>query len=255
MDVSVLTVGEELLAGDIDNTNGTWLASALTARGVSVRRILTVPDDRDVIAERTRAHSEAFDAVIVTGGIGGTPDDVTMEAVADAFDRTLVASDLAIAHVQQRLAAVGESVPELDIDIEAEAAIPEGAKRLSNPEGLAPGCRLDNVYVLPGIPSEMRAMFETIAEEFTGEVTERVLYTVEPEANIVTDLTEARDRFEIRVGCYPDKDARHNRLKLTGADETALDDAAAWLLDTIDASETPVEREWDPDEEPTGGPE
>ncbi|WEL22243.1 molybdopterin-binding protein [Halorhabdus sp. BNX81] len=255
MDVAVLTVGEELLAGDTDNTNASWLAAELTTRGVSVRRILTVPDDRDVIADRTRAYSDAFDAVIVTGGIGGTPDDVTMDAVAAAFDRGLVASDLAIGEVKQRLAEISDSVPELDIDVEAEAAIPAGAEPLSNPEGLAPGCRLENVYVLPGIPSEMQAMFETIATDFTGTLTERLLYTVEPEANIVGALADARDRFDVRVGCYPDRAARHNRLKLTGTDETALDDAAAWLLEVIDASETPVERDWDPDHEPAGGPD
>ncbi|MEF8882008.1 MAG: competence/damage-inducible protein A [Halapricum sp.] len=255
MEVALLTVGNELLAGDTENTNATWLASRLTDRGAEVRRILAVPDDRELIAERTRAYSDAFDAVLVTGGIGGTPDDVTMEAVADAFELEMVVNDLALTEVEQHLADIGESVPDLDLDVEAEASIPAGAEPLSNPEGLAPGCRLENVYVLPGIPGEMKAMFETIAGEFTGELTSRFLYTIEPEANIVPELAEARDRFDVRVGCYPDREARHNRLKLTGPDETALEAATGWLLKEIDASETPVEREWDAEQEPAGGPE
>lgn len=90
MEVALITVGDELLAGDTVNTNANWLAAELSDRGVAVKRILSVPDDRAVIAECVRAYADAFDAVIVTGGLGGTPDDVTLEAVADAFDRELV---------------------------------------------------------------------------------------------------------------------------------------------------------------------
>jgi molybdenum cofactor synthesis domain-containing protein len=248
MDVAVITVGDELLAGDTANTNGTWLARQLTDRGVSVRRILVVPDDRATIADYVGEYGDAFDAVVVTGGIGGTPDDVSMEAVADAFDREMVVSDPALADVEARLAELAGAVPDLDVDAEAEASIPAGSRPLLNDEGLAPGCVLGNVYVFPGIPGEMKAMFRDVADEFEGEVVSRLLYTVEPEANIVTALGEARDRFGVRVGCYPDRQAGHNRLKLSGTDAGAVEDAVAWLLGTIDASETPVEREWDPDD-------
>ena len=255
MEVSLLTIGDELLSGETANTNGTWLARELTDRGVDVREILALADDRETIADRVARHSDAFDAVIVTGGIGGTPDDVTVEAVADAFGRELVVSDQARARIEQRLSEMGDAVPDLDLDIEAEASIPSGAEPLANPEGLAPGCRIENVYVLPGIPGEMKAMFETIAEAFDGDLDSRLLYTVEPEANIVPELHTVRERFGVRVGCYPDREARHNRLKLTGANEAALQAAADWLLEAIDASETPVEREWDADAEPAGDPE
>ncbi|MCU4716783.1 competence/damage-inducible protein A [Halapricum hydrolyticum] len=241
MNVAVLTVGDELLSGDTENTNGTWLARELTERGADVRRILALPDDREAIADSVARHSDAFDAVIVTGGIGGTPDDVTVEAVADAFDRDLVVSEQARARIEQRLSEISESVPELDLDVETEASVPSGAEPLANPEGLAPGCRLDNVYVLPGIPGEMKAMFETIADDFVGDLDSRFLYTVQPEANIVSELRAVRERFDVRVGCYPDREARHNRLKLTGSDEQSLDAATEWLLDAIDASETPSE--------------
>ncbi|QSG06525.1 competence/damage-inducible protein A [Halapricum desulfuricans] len=255
MNVAVLTVGDELLSGDTDNTNGTWLARELTDRGADVRRILALPDDRATIADVVGQSGDTFDAVIVTGGIGGTPDDVTIEAVADAFDRGLVVSEQARARIEQRLSEIGESVPELELDVDAEASIPDGAEPLVNPEGLAPGCRLDNVYVLPGIPGEMKAMFETVAGDFAGDLDSQFLYTVEPEANIVSELRAVREQFGVRVGCYPDREARHNRLKLTGSDDQSLEAATEWLLEAIDASETPVEREWNPDEEPAGGPQ
>jgi len=247
MDVALLTVGDELLAGDTENTNATWLARQLADRGTAVRRILVVPDDRETIAERVGDYSEAYDAVIATGGIGGTPDDVTMEAAGDAFGREMIVDDLALADVQKRLEEIADVVPDVDIDPEAEASVPEGSRPLLNGEGLAPGCVLENVYVLPGIPGEMKAMFRAIADEFEGEVISEILYTVEPEANIVWALETVHDEFEVGVGCYPDRDAGHNRLKLTATDGEELDGAAAWLLDNVDASETPVERDWNPE--------
>ncbi|MEF8853693.1 MAG: molybdopterin-binding protein [Haloarculaceae archaeon] len=245
MDAALLTVGDELLAGDTENTNATWLARQLAERGVTVERILVVPDDRATIARHVREYSDGFDAVIVTGGIGGTPDDVTMEAVADAFDRGMVVDDLALEDIEATLEQVEASIPELDIDIEAEASIPQGARPLINGEGLAPGAVLENVYVMPGIPRELKAMFEDIAEEFDGDAVSRFLYTVEPEANIVGALEDVEAEFDVMVGCYPDRDAGHNRLKLTATSQGAIDAAAEWLLETLDASETPVERDWD----------
>ncbi len=246
MKVALITVGDELLAGDTTDTNATWLAAKLNERGATVSRILSLPDERNTITERVKAYSGQFDAVIVTGGIGGTPDDITMEAVAAAFDRELAPTELTLSDVTETIAAFAERRPSLDIDIdaEAEAAIPEGSRPLLNEQGLAPGCVLENVYVLPGIPEELEAMFEQVAGEFSGERRSQFLYTTEPEANIVGTLEETMERFDVTVGCYPDRDAGHNRLKIVGTDEDELDDAADWLLSTIDASETPVSRDW-----------
>ncbi|MDB2280422.1 competence/damage-inducible protein A [Halorubrum ezzemoulense] len=246
MEVALITVGDELLSGDTVNTNANWLAAELSERGVAVARILSIPDDRGEIADRVREYAADFDAVIVTGGIGSTPDDVTVEAVADAFDREMAVTDLTRESVERRLAAIRERVPdrEFDVDVEAEAAVPEGSRPLVTDAGLAPGCVVENVYVLPGIPDELKATFETVADEFAGDRRSRFLYTVEPESNIVPALREAMDRFDVAVGCYPDREAEHNRLKVTATDDDALSAAAAWLLSNVDASETPVSRDW-----------
>jgi molybdenum cofactor synthesis domain-containing protein len=241
MEVALLTVGDELLAGDTENTNATWLATQLTDRGVTVTRILVVPDVEDVIAENVRAYSDAFDAVVVTGGLGGTPDDVTMDGVAAAFARDLAVDDLALVDVEETLTAIAgsENYPDLDVNVEAEASIPAGARPLINRGGLSPGCVLENVYVLPGIPGEMRTMFEQVADEFEGDTVSRTLYTTVPEANLVDVLTNVRGKFEVAVGCYPDRDAGHNRLKLSADSEGPLKEAEAWLREQISVSEDP----------------
>lgn len=235
MDVALLTVGDELLSGETANTNAAWLASELSARGVAVKRVLVVPDEKDVITEYVRGFSESFDAVIVTGGLGRTPDDVTMEGVARAFDRPLEPNDLARADIEQTVAEFARNRPELniDVDIEGEAALPSGARALVNEPGLSPGCVVENAYVLPGIPEEMKAMFESVAAEFSGTIRMRTLYTTDPESNLIDTLTETSDRFGVSVGCYPDNEAGHNRLKLTGTDENELDRAVAWLRDRV----------------------
>ncbi|WP_136717521.1 competence/damage-inducible protein A [Halorientalis salina] len=241
MQVALLTVGDELLAGDTVNTNATWLADRLSERGVSVQRVLVVPDDREDIAENVRTYSEAYDAVVVTGGLGGTPDDVTMAAVADAFDRELAVDDLAFAEVEETLAAIAESYPDLDIDAETEATIPAGSRPLLNRGGLSPGCVVENVYVLPGIPDEMKTMFEAVEEEFEGDAVSEFLYTERPEGNLVDVLTEAGKEFDVSVGCYPDRSAGHNRLKVTGDDPEEVEAAIEWLIDETGASEEPLD--------------
>jgi molybdopterin-biosynthesis enzyme MoeA-like protein len=76
-------------------------------------------------------------------------------------------------------------------------------------------------------------MFEDIADSFNGDVDSRLLYTAEPEANLIDRLEELRKQFDVQVGCYPDRKAGHNRLKLTGTDQEALADAATWLGEQV----------------------
>jgi len=242
MEVAILTVGDEVLAGDTENTNATWLAGRLTDAGATVVRILTVPDDRDLIAETVREWHESFDAVVVTGGLGGTHDDVTADAVADAFGRDLVVDAAVREDVIETVAAYREENPDLveahdlDIDVDAWAALPAGSRPLVNPEGLCPGCVLENVYAFPGVPAEMRALFDRVAAEFGGDAVSTTLYTSQPEGSMVEALAGVRERFDVTVGSYPSSDER-NRLKLAGTDADTLAAATAWLRDRIDIVE------------------
>jgi molybdenum cofactor synthesis domain-containing protein len=259
MQVALLTVGDELLAGEIENTNATWLARSLTARGVDVVRILTLPDEETLIARYVEEWSEAFDAVVTTGGLGGTHDDLTMAAVAAAFDRPLVVDEDARADVVETIRAFREANPELverhpeiRIDVDAQASIPEGSRVLTNPVGLSPGCVVENVYVLPGIPEEMRAMFETVAEEFGGDAVSETLFTPVPEGGLTEALAEARDRFDVGVGSYPSRE-RHNRLRVVGTDRDRVRAAAEWLRDRVEIVDGPhATLDYETDEPTTG---
>ncbi|WP_148413676.1 molybdopterin-binding protein [Haloferax sp. KTX1] len=230
MQVAILTVGNELLAGDIENTNATWLARRLTEGGATVARIQTVPDDHGVIAETVADWAAAFDAVLVTGGLGGTPDDITMEAVAAGLDRAFVVDEEAERQVESTIAAILERRPDIDFDLEPEwyASMPADAEVLPNEEGLAPGCRAGNVYVLPGIPTEMKPMFEGIADRFAGDVRSRVVYADAPEGAVARELGVVAERFGVDVGSYPNSGGP-TRVKLTGGDPAVLDEAMAWF--------------------------
>ncbi len=243
MEVAIVTVGDELLAGETENTNATWLARELSDCGAEVAIIVTIGDDRETIARYVSRFRPQYDRVIVTGGLGGTHDDVTMAAVADAFGRELAVDP----DIREEVAAASEAFVdshpdladryELGLDVDAWSETVEGGRPLVNPAGLSPGCRVENVYVLPGVPSELRATFETVAEEFGGSRVSATRYTDAPEGALQGHLAELEARFEVRAGSYPGEHADRNRVRITGKDEAVLREALAWLSERIEFGE------------------
>jgi molybdenum cofactor synthesis domain-containing protein len=227
MDAAVVTVGDELLAGRTTNTNASWLCERLADRGVRVERITTVPDRITDIARVVNEYRAEYDAVIVTGGLGPTHDDVTMAGIAAALGRSLETNEDALAWLDDH----GYSRADLT---EGTAELPAGGRALHNEAGVAPGVALEGIYVLPGVPSEMRAMFETIADEFSGTPTYReTVVADEPESALLDRLEALRERFDVSVGCYPGESVR---VEIESMDEATATDAAAWLRDR---TETP----------------
>ena len=243
MEVVIVTVGDEVLAGDTVNTNANWLAAELADRGALVARILTVPDDRAVIADAVREYADAFDAVVCTGGIGGTPDDVTVEAVADALGRDLVVDVAQRERLEARAEAFRDANPELtdrydfQLNLDAAATLPEGAQAITTEESWSPGCRVENVYVLPGIPGEMRAMFDVVADAFTGDATSEVVPTWTPEGALLDVIDGVRERFDVRVGSYPRSEDAPGRVKVTGTDPDVVAAAADFVREQVDAAD------------------
>jgi nicotinamide-nucleotide amidase len=224
----VLTVGNEIVSGDIENTNASWLARRLAALGVAVKLMAAVRDDVGEIGAFLRVEAPRTDFVFVTGGLGGTPDDLTREGVAGAFGVECVEISEVAAKLRGRFEARGLG------DYAARwACLPEGSEPLENPLGGAPGFVLRNAYVLPGLPSEMKAMFETIAGRFEGDPigTWRQSYRT-GEGQIVSILEEATRRHpDVSVGSYPRflDDGPEVTVVLKSGDGRALDAASAWL--------------------------
>ena len=229
---SILTIGNELVAGDVPNTNASWLARRLAPLGVAVRLVAALPDEVDAIAEFVRAEAPRADFFLVTGGLGGTPDDLTREAIAAAF------------------AVPQEEVPELAADLRARftrnpeyaarwALLPRGSRPLANPHGGAPGFAIENVYVLPGLPSEMEAMFASIEEEFRRggpiESWRRVFRTYE--SVISESLAEAGERWPgVLIGSYPSFAGGGFTVEVVvkSSDPAALAAASGWLESAIE---------------------
>ncbi len=194
---TVLTIGNELVSGDVPNTNASWLAKRLAALGVETRLTAAVPDEIDTIAEFIRRESPRVDVLLVTGGLGGTPDDLTREAIAATFDVPQVEHPEAAAALRERFRGDPEYAARW-------ALLPAGSRPLENPLGGAPGFAIANVYVLPGLPSEMEAMFDAIAEEFRRGNADRRLASRLPN-------TRERDRARARRGGRA-LAGRHDRL-------------------------------------------
>ena len=224
----ILNVGDELLAGEIVNGNGMWLADRLTGRGVDVREIRVIPDEGPIIERTVTAFVDRFDHTIVTGGLGSTPDDVTLEAVANALERPLEVDPAARADVEGTVREIEAEVPDFEYDVERAARYPTGARPIPNEEGIMPGCVVETVYVFPGIPVEMKAVFERVEDEFVGDVRSRSVYSDVPESNLNPLLTELQERFDVGVGCYPGE--KRKRITVTATEPDRLEAAHEWLL-------------------------
>jgi molybdenum cofactor synthesis domain-containing protein len=229
MNAGLITIGDEILAGDTVNTNAAWLGERLRELGVSVDRMLVVPDRVADIAKVVNEYRAAYDAVVVTGGLGPTHDDVTMAGVAAAFGTELTADEDVQHWLEDEVGYSGDDLAP------ATTHIPGGATFLRNPHSVAPGCVIENVYVLPGLPEEMKAMFELIESEFSGATRySETVTTPEPESELLDRITEVRERFDVRIGSYPGDSVR---LKIESEDEQAVEAAREWLLDRVDAVE------------------
>ena len=161
MQAEIVSIGDEILLGMIADTNSAYLSDKLANHGIAVRRQTTVGDDLDAITDAVSAASGRADLVIVTGGIGPTADDVTRQAVAAAANAPLRMDDEWLAVIQGKFQRRKVEMPKSN---QVQALIPEGAARIFNPSGTAAGFYLmidgAEVAVFPGVPPELKAMFE-----------------------------------------------------------------------------------------------
>ena len=184
---NLITVGYEILDGKILNTNSKWLAERITSMGGRVDRMITVGDDVDEIVWAIRESIKSgVDWIITSGGLGPTYDDLTLKGVAKALRRKLVLNRKALEMLKRRYEKLYEKgvipSPELTPQRVKMAMLPRGGKPLKNDVGSAPGVLLrygkTRIVCLPGVPSELKNIFENEVEPLIRKGLKRV-YRVE----------------------------------------------------------------------------
>jgi len=252
-------VGDELLLGATTDTNAAWLGRWLAARGLPVVRRWTVPDQEEAIGEAVSAALDQARLVVVTGGLGPTPDDRTRDAVAALLDRALAEDPDVLEGIARRFRARGiEELPEPNRRV---AQVPRGARLLANPHGTAPGLALEvpdagsdgrggGVVLLPGVPREMSAIVDRelpqlLTDWFGGDrppIHTRTLHTTGiPESLLAHQLTDHLPvEGPVEVAFLPDRRGVDLRLTATGLD--AAD--ARRRLDEVEGRLAPVLEPW-----------
>ncbi|HEX9467392.1 MAG TPA: molybdopterin-binding protein, partial [Acidimicrobiia bacterium] len=164
MRCDVLAVGTELLLGQIVDTNSSWIGEQLAASGIDTCEHRKVGDNIGRMVDCLRELLERADAVIVCGGLGPTPDDVTREAIAEVMEVELERREELIEHIARLFGVRGRDMPANNL---RQADVPKGGDAIPNPIGTAPGlrCEVDDgaggtkiVYAVPGVPYEMTDM-------------------------------------------------------------------------------------------------
>lgn len=241
LDIGFLVVGDEILQGFTTDTNSTFLSRHLTGQGHNVKSIVTVGDDVAAIVRDLKTMLKGgLGIIFVCGGLGSTPDDVTMEAVSKALGLPLVVNVKAKGWIAERVKALHTEgrLPSADMDAPhiRMARVPIGAKVLHNKVGSAPGVVVDvpakggkvkKVIVLPGVPKELKYLYTAEIEGKVLRPASQIPYYEEMTVNIaestMTDVLESftKDLPRIHLGSYP-QDDRTVILRISGKKNEVL---------------------------------
>ncbi|MBN2323176.1 MAG: CinA family nicotinamide mononucleotide deamidase-related protein [Spirochaetes bacterium] len=160
--IRIISIGGELTRGEILNTNAQYIADAVTRRGATVETVVELPDDPDIASGLLPEIIEKPGVIIITGGLGGTGDDLTRGIVSRAIDRPLFMDENGKRKLKQWY--MGKNKPFTEAD-SMQAACPKGGVLLENRLGLAYGFRVEaggrSIFCLPGVPKEMKEMFKS----------------------------------------------------------------------------------------------
>lgn len=162
MTTEIISIGDELLIGQVINTNASWMAVQLNDAGAEVRQISCVSDAADEIQRALREAEQRADLILMTGGLGPTHDDITKDVLCRYFDTHLVMNDRVLENITSFFQRKGLPLTQLNKD---QALVPEAAIVIDNPVGTAPGLAFrknEKLYVaMPGVPYEMKHIIQT----------------------------------------------------------------------------------------------
>jgi len=250
---ALVAVGNELLYGQTVDTNAAWLGRSLAAMGLEVRRKFTVADVRQDIQGAVRAAMDGADVVLVSGGLGPTRDDLTKEAVASLLGLGIHLDEALMTALAERFRARGYD--KLPAPNRTQAEVPDGATVLRNDHGTAPGLAMETdgclVVLLPGVPRELRGIFEGDLSELLRQrfaerlqpVHHRVIHTTGVAESRLAELVEPllpSDLGPVGLAFLPDLRGVDLRLSTRGGDAVE----AEARLDRIERALEPAVGKW-----------
>lgn len=229
MVAELISVGTELLLGNIVNTNAAYLSKECAKYGISVYQQVTVGDNKERLQHTLDAALTRSDLVILTGGLGPTQDDITKEAIAEYLNRTLILDLKSKEHMMEWFEQRG--VTDISENNERQVRVMEGSTILPNDFGLAPGMIVitndhKRIILLPGPDDEMIPMFERYVAPYLSEITEETIYSVTVKVCGISESTletMIQDLIEVQenptIATYAKLGEVHIRLTAKGTDE------------------------------------
>tara|TARA_B100000700_G_scaffold184187_1_gene203139 strand:- start:150 stop:866 length:717 start_codon:yes stop_codon:yes gene_type:complete len=222
MKAALIIIGNEILSGRTQDQNLSYLANWLNEIGIQLSEVRVIRDEEEVIVKTVNYLRETYSYVFTTGGIGPTHDDITSLSIAKAFDVELEVNDKALSILKEYY-----KDSELTDARMKMTMIPKGAELVENPVSKAPGFKMENVFVMAGIPSIMQGMLEGAKKHLKGgdiiKSTSVDVFT--PESNIAEELAELQNNYpDVEIGSYPfSKENRFGTsLVLRSEDEAQL---------------------------------
>ncbi len=234
MKAEIITIGDEILIGQIIDTNSAWIADQFNLNGIEIYQITSVSDEHDHIVEALENAAEKVDLVIITGGLGPTKDDITKNTLCEIFDTKLVFHEPTFNHIKNRFSKLNIDLNKLNRD---QALVPESCTVLFNKEGTAPGMwfeKDETIFVsIPGVPFEMKYLVEheilprLLKSGKTKAIYHKTVLTQGiPESMLAVKIEEWESALpkNIKLAYLPNPMAVRLRLSAMGNNEALLKD-------------------------------
>ena len=223
MKAALIIIGNEILSGRTKDKNLAYLAEWLNEIGIQLYEVRVIRDDEKEIIDCVNLLRKKFDYVFTTGGIGPTHDDITTESIAKAFDVELETNPEALKILQGYYKKGDLNEARLKMTL-----LPKGAELVENPVTKAPGFKMDNVFVMAGIPSIMQGMLEgaRVFLETGTKMSSKSIDVFMPESFVATELSQIQDNYlNVEIGSYPfNKEGKFGTsLVMRSTDLEALD--------------------------------
>ena len=238
MKAALIIIGNEILSGRTQDKNLSYLANWLNEIGIQLSEVRVIRDEEKVIIDTVNHLRSEYDYVFTTGGIGPTHDDITSLSIARAFGVELEINEKALAILKEYYKDGELTEARMKMTM-----IPVGAELVDNPVSKAPGFKMDNVFVMAGIPSIMQGMLEG-ARMFLkgGDVVKSMSIDVfTPESNVAQALTDLQKKYiDVEIGSYPfSKDNRFGTtLVMRSSNEKRLQQCDVELKELMNEYDT-----------------